>query len=213
MNNGHIYKITNLINGKTYIGQTVSKLKSRKSDHKNRCDCPKLKGAIKKYGWKNFTFEPIICALDTSFLDDLEIESIKKHDSISNGYNISVGGNGKGRVSEETKKKISIGNKGKKRSKKVRLNLSEKAKERFKDKNNHPMFNKPMPKKAREALLKRNEKIKRPVIQLSLDGKIIKKYNSLGEASGENNFDISAIIRCCKGKQKTSYGYIWKYSV
>lgn len=50
------------------------------------------------------------------------------------------------------------------------------------------------------------------VIMCSTDGLELKYFKSLGEASRETGFDISAIIRACKGKQKTSYGYIWKYA-
>lgn len=54
-------------------------------------------------------------------------------------------------------------------------------------------------------------KLKKPVSQFSLNGKLLKEYDSCNSAARENQFEVSAINRCCLGKQKTSYGYIWKY--
>lgn len=49
------------------------------------------------------------------------------------------------------------------------------------------------------------------VSQYSKDMTFIKDYISLMDAARSIGGDISAISRCCKGKQKTSYGYIWKF--
>lgn len=50
------------------------------------------------------------------------------------------------------------------------------------------------------------------VNQYDLDGNYIKTYNSIVEASKAVNVYKSNISACCKGKLKTSAGYIWKYS-
>lgn len=50
------------------------------------------------------------------------------------------------------------------------------------------------------------------VFMMDKSGNIIKKFDSLGEATRQTGFDISAIIRVCKGKQKTSMGYKWAYA-
>lgn len=66
-----VYKITNIINGKIYIGSTIESFYKRLSKHiscymlwekglSNRCDCPILYNAFKKYGIDNFTFEILI---------------------------------------------------------------------------------------------------------------------------------------------------------
>lgn len=61
----------------------------------------------------------------------------------------------------------------------------------------------------------RNKKIRekriKKVAQYSLDMKLIKKYNSITEASKEANASTSQISKCCKGKFKTAKGYKWKY--
>lgn len=60
--------------------------------------------------------------------------------------------------------------------------------------------------------IKRNaEKHKKQVIQYTKNNEIIKEYSSLKEASDKIGIDSSSIMRCCKGKQKTCGGYIWKY--
>lgn len=55
------------------------------------------------------------------------------------------------------------------------------------------------------------KQLPKPVIQFDLKGNKIREYETLGEASRAIKGDISAIIRACKGKQKTSYNYVWQY--
>lgn len=50
------------------------------------------------------------------------------------------------------------------------------------------------------------------VHQFDLNGKLIKKWVSIREVQRVCGFDVSAIIRCCKGRQVSSYGYKWKYA-
>lgn len=53
--------------------------------------------------------------------------------------------------------------------------------------------------------------LKQKVSIFCLNGRPIKTFNSLTEASNELDIPITSIIDCCKGRQKTAYGYIWKY--
>lgn len=57
----------------------------------------------------------------------------------------------------------------------------------------------------------KNESQKKKVKQYSLDGEFINEYDSLTEVKKTLGFDNAAISRCCKGKQKISYGFIWRY--
>ena len=50
------------------------------------------------------------------------------------------------------------------------------------------------------------------VIQYSLNGEFIKEWKSLTSIKNELGFDISAISRCCTGKQKFAYGFLWKFA-
>ena len=60
---GFIYKITNLINGKIYIGQTITSISQRMNRHytnaKTNNHATGIDGAIKKYGRENFKVEEI----------------------------------------------------------------------------------------------------------------------------------------------------------
>lgn len=49
------------------------------------------------------------------------------------------------------------------------------------------------------------------IYQISTDGKTIKEWGSITEASRELNLKQSSISRVCLGKRKTTGGYIWKY--
>jgi hypothetical protein len=51
----------------------------------------------------------------------------------------------------------------------------------------------------------------RKVVQYSLTGDFIKLWNCMSDVTKEYNINISCIADACKGKQKTSCGYIWKY--
>ena len=67
-------------------------------------------------------------------------------------------------------------------------------------------------KKLSDAIKKRNvEYSSKPVIQYNLDGNFIKEWKSLADIHRELGFKKSSISKCCLGKQKTAYGFIWKY--
>lgn len=88
-----IYKITNLINGKSYIGQS-SMIERRWSEEKrNKNNGKKLEKAINKYGIKNFSFEILEECLQEE-LNLKEMNYIEKFNSVKNGYNITLGGEG-----------------------------------------------------------------------------------------------------------------------
>ena len=98
--NGKIYKITNLINGKVYIGKTIKTLEERFKKHSwgdkngNHFHMP-IKMAIKKYGKENFEIS-LIEECDEELLNEREIFWIAKYDSFrsKSGYNCSAGGDG-----------------------------------------------------------------------------------------------------------------------
>lgn len=93
----YIYKITNTINGKIYIGQTVQSIKNRWKQHVNEAyaeaKCAHLHAAIRKYGENNFNIE-VIESCPQELLDEREIYWIKELDTINVGYNLTSGGKG-----------------------------------------------------------------------------------------------------------------------
>ena len=51
----------------------------------------------------------------------------------------------------------------------------------------------------------------KPVGQYTTDGKLIKVWQSTHEVQRQLGFDNSFISAVARGKQKTAYGYVWKY--
>ena len=50
-----------------------------------------------------------------------------------------------------------------------------------------------------------------PILQFSLNNEFIKEWKSAKEIGLNFNVDSTSFIQCCKHKQKTAYGFIWKY--
>lgn len=112
-----IYKITNTVNGKIYIG-FASNWTKRKYSHKYHLNKRNqhLYYAFRKYGWENFTWEVIYQSTDGKYcLNVMEKHFINEYDSYNNGYNETLGGEGTlGRnIKEITSAKISQKMKGK----------------------------------------------------------------------------------------------------
>lgn len=115
-----IYKVTNKINGKVYIGQTIRSLKARKQNHVwnalNKKNNYRFHNAIRKYGSENFTWEILIEGTGSQeTLNELEKHFICLYNSFEKGYNLTLGGGTSigFRHSEKTKKEMSIMRKGK----------------------------------------------------------------------------------------------------
>jgi group I intron endonuclease len=111
---GFIYKITNIITNKCYIGETMQKYANRRfkahmSAIRRGGGCPALRDAVKKHGEENFKFEVLLTCPDEDRFR-LEKEYIKQHNSlVPNGYNIRDAGEDSSgfKHSDETKAKIS----------------------------------------------------------------------------------------------------------
>ena len=135
-----IYKITNISNGKIYVGQAVSHILNHKRyrpyGHEGRFRCHiseafttkknqshYLNNAIRKYGVTDFMVELIECC-ELEKADEREIHYIKELNSLfPNGYNLKNGGS-VFTHSDESKKRLSIG---------VVNYFKDKKAERFKD--------------------------------------------------------------------------------
>lgn len=147
----YIYKATNLINGKSYIGQTVDP-HSRIWQHqrcyeKEQCN---FHDAIQEFGFENFEWEIIDSCTDLEKAGELEKHYIKKYDTFSNGYNMTKGGRG-GSFWRA-----------------------------------------------------------RPIVQLTLSGEYVKRYDSAGETELEG-FHNSDVLLTCKGKSYTCKGFIFMF--
>lgn len=110
---GYIYKITNNINKKVYIGQTTRTVEKHVQEHftravyyttkygKDEYKFIHLYLAIKKYGEASFTYEQIDSALTREALNEKESYWINYYDSIKTGYNMMPGGNNKNPMNSE----------------------------------------------------------------------------------------------------------------
>ena len=218
-----IYKITNP-KGKIYIGQSINVEKRIKKYKTIKIynQQPKLFNSIQKYGYENHKFE-IIEECDISMLDKREIYWGEYFNVLgSEGLNCRLG-NGNGILSEETKKKIGISNKGRKytdeQKRKISINKMggkgyPKGIQRPKEfgenlsivlkgisKNTKGI---PKPKGFNSHLLK-------PILQLTLKGDIIREWESMNQASKTLNIDVTGISKNINGKYKTCGGFKWIY--
>lgn len=104
-----IYKITNIINNKIYIGQTNNpslRWSQHKSNAKYNRNQQIITRAISKYGESNFTFEVIASCLNEDTVDKSEEEIIHQYDSRNpeKGYNVASGGSTTPRTPDILKK-------------------------------------------------------------------------------------------------------------
>lgn len=131
-----IYKVTNNMNGKIYIGLTTQTFLRRKREHIRKaikCNSKLIfHNALRKYGEDNFTWDIIDSAETQEELNEKEIYWIDFYNSNiyaknSNGYNLTFGGGGTSglKLSEETKKKMSESRKGQKRDDEFKRRMSK----------------------------------------------------------------------------------------
>lgn len=109
-----IYKLTNKINNKVYIGQTCQKPEDRWNDHRRnsgKLGTP-LSNAIEKYGWNNFDKEIIDYASSLKEANEKEQYWIEYYQCATSaygkesGYNITLGGQGVSKISPIEQKEM-----------------------------------------------------------------------------------------------------------
>lgn len=202
---GYIYKIENMLNHKMYIGKTdYFTVERRWAEHIraiNREDCKNraLYRAMKKYGIENFEFSIIE---ETDKTSEREEFWIAFYDTYNNGYNSTLGGDGRAYVHIDIKelKKYYRNHNFKETAK--HFNVAHKTLRNIMKQNNIEI-------ESSQSIMKNNST---SVLQLSMDGEIVCTYNSCHEAemiiSGVNSGHISKV---CRGIRKSAYGYKWQY--
>ena len=91
---GCVYRLTNLITKKTYIGKSVH-FKRRMYEHKHYKSNTYLSNSIQKHGWDKFKKEIIIDDVPEEDLSNLEISYIEVENTMApHGYNLTTGGEG-----------------------------------------------------------------------------------------------------------------------
>lgn len=94
---GFIYKVTNKVNNKVYIGQTRYTVEFRWKQHIHKQDNCHFHNAIRKWGIDNFIVETLE-KCDVDLLNSREIFYIAKYDSYKSGYNSTIEGDGNRRL-------------------------------------------------------------------------------------------------------------------
>jgi len=225
-----IYKATNKINGKFYIGKTIKSLQRRKTNHKGNANYLKnhnmkisyFHNAINKYGIENFEWEIIDTATTLQELNEKEIYWILQTSAFINddiGYNTTSGGDsgpiicgkqhhkwGK-KCSEEEIEKFKKWMKKYWNSKTYRKQLS---KTMIDYHEKHPELRKEQSKKIKkyykehpEALIK--NRLQKSCTPIEIDGI---QYNSISEASRQLDIHKSTIFIRIKSKNFKTYKYI-----
>ena len=88
--NYNVYKHTNLINHKSYIGITSQKCENRWGINGKGYELqPKFYHAIQKYGWDNFQHDILYTNLNKETALKIEADLIKTYNTIENGYNVA----------------------------------------------------------------------------------------------------------------------------
>lgn len=188
MRYGTVYLITNTITGKKYIGQTTQDVQKRFHQHATDSRSGRhLYNTIKCYGEENFIVDELITCFDQKSLDFMETYFIELHNTFTpNGYNLCMGGNGKGIIGDATRQKMSMAKKGKP-SKKKDHSWSEEAK--------------------LKASRRQNGK---PIVATCLKtGKKI-QYDFINQAK-KDGFNNSEIYRVLCGKRKHHKNYTFAY--
>ena len=100
---GTIYKIVNDINDKIYIGKTVTPLYERWSKHlyAAKTEGTHLYRAMRKYGFDHFSILPLEENIADDLLNEREIFWIRELNTIKNGYNTTIGGDGRKWIDRE----------------------------------------------------------------------------------------------------------------
>lgn len=198
---GVIYKITNLINGEAYIGQTIN-FERRKKEHLKAKDNFAIHNAIRKYGIDNFSWE-ILEECSENLLNEREKYWISYYNTYKEGYNSTRGGENAEALIQWRKTHL-------KECEQQLKQAREKAQQ----------YNIEHKKEVLERLSKVRQKgtdaIKRKVC--CIEKNII--FDSISEAERwsltEGN-DYHTLIRhqhisrVCRGQRKTAGGYHWKY--
>lgn len=234
---GYIYKFTNKVNSKVYVGQTYN-LQVRLNSHKSKALKIKNKfyNAVRKYGWDNFEFSVLSTVSSNTkeelntLLDKLEIEYIKQYDSYKSGYNSTLGGHSKRgyklskefsekcknrTYSEDTRNKMSISAKNRIVSEETRMKHRKSAIDR-----NFSKYRE-LTTDSRNAAIKKALGVS--VLQFDTNLNIINRFESISDAIKYIKDTISPDLtlvgirkglsrHCTEETKKLLYkGFIWKY--
>lgn len=210
----YIYLIKNQQNKIVYIGQQIG----TKSINTYKGSGLLLNRAYKKYG-ENYFKREIIEYCDIDELNEKEILYIKQYNTkFPHGYNLTEGGEGmKGyQYNNIQKQNISKAKIGQKYPKEHGKKISQ---ARLGQKHSQETIDKISKTKATKHNIiidislkdKLKSNSQKSIIQYDLNDNYIQEYKSAQEAGRCINKSGNQIADCASGRQKTAYGYKWKY--
>ena len=234
--NERIYTVYKHIfpDNKVYIGMTRQKPWRRwKGTGSGYMDQPQVWDAIKQFGWENVEHEIIATNLNREEAECLERSQIAlyKSNNVEYGYNLDNGGQGVGRVAQNTKDKISAINTGRVPTDEQRLHMSvaqtgrhhsEETKRKISESNKGKTISQEARRKQSETMkqytyyLKNLDKmaeiVRKPILRYSVEtGEFIARYESGREAAKEFGFDSAIISAAARGKKNQICGSIWLF--
>lgn len=207
----YIYQIVNDINDKIYVGKTERSIEERFREHckdYNRREFEKrpLYSAMKKYGIEHFHIELLE---ETDSPEEREIFWIEQKRSYKEGYNATLGGDGKHYIDYDLVIAMYLELQNQNEVAR-RMGISSDTIHTILKSNNVEII------KNSEVSARVTGKI---INQYSLDGEYIQSFpsaksaaESLGKISSTSKGASSHISDVCRGKRKTAYGYKWKFS-
>lgn len=202
---GYIYLITNKINNKKYVGKTTQSIEKRWQEHisdskREKCEIRPLYRAIRKYGIENFTIKEIE-KCNTDNLSEKEKYWIQYYNTYEDGYNATLGGDGKILLDyDEIIKTYLITHNASEVAR--TLNCSIDSVYKILKVNDIQISS--------AAEIAKNNLSKR-IAQYDKKGNFIKEYSSYKEAEKAMGNTQRHIGDCANGKRKTAYGFIWKW--
>ena len=209
--------LKNKVNGKIYIGQTTHSVEKRFQQHTRKSSsCSAIYNAIQYHGWDKFDKDWYECPdEDLNFDEEL---LVREMGTLSpGGYNLREGGGANGKLSDQTKQKISDAQRGEKNHN-FRKTPSEETRQKNREAHlgeKHPMWGVPRREetiqKIIESTLGEKHHNSKRVYQYDLEGTIIGSFGSVGEAGRYLKKSKSKICSCALGHQKTAYGFKWSY--
>lgn len=211
-----IYKAENNDNGMVYIGATTYSVEQRKLDHLERAkrgEITKFHEAISTYGAEFFQWEQIDTASSKDELAQKEKVYITEYDAKESGYNADSGGGFKKTVYQydiATGKLIGQYECLEDAGKEVNVTKQHISRACLSVNNIYEGFY--WSYEYKERFMPQKDARKKEVLKCSLDGTILEKYNSVSEASRQNNLSKTSISRVCRRERESSGGYIWKYN-
>lgn len=201
--NYSVYKHT-APNGKIYIGITGRDVERRWQNGKNYKTSPHFNNAIQKYGWDGISHEVLFSCLSKEQAEQKEIELIAfyKSNNPQYGYNIENGGNANGKLSEETKRKISEALKGRKVEN--RRKHTEEEKKRVSEK----LKGRQSPMKGKHWTPEQIARVGTAIVCIETG----ERFCSLKDAERKTGLDHCAISKVLKGIYKQTGGMHFEYS-